>query len=41
MYFYNNDYNYAHLGSNSTIFYKRGYDASEIYFVIEYTKTID
>ena len=41
MYFYNNDYNYAHLGSNSTIFYKRGYDASEIYFVIEYTKTTD
>lgn len=41
MYFYNNDYNYVRLENNSTVYYKRGYDASEIYFILEYTKTTD
>lgn len=41
LYFYNNgNYNYLHLGSgNTTINYRYHWATSELYFVIEYTKT--
>lgn len=34
-------YNFAHLDDNHNIIYVRHWDASEIYFIIEYTKVAD
>ena len=43
MNFYNNgDYNYMFYGfSHNKVYYKFNWDASEVYFILEYTKTTD
>ncbi len=39
--FYNSDFNYLYLYDNTTINYQYHWSATEIYIIIEYTKTTD
>lgn len=39
--FYNSDFNYLYLYNNTTINYQYHWSATEIYIIIEYTKTTD
>lgn len=39
--FYNGDHNYIYLHNNSTVNYQYHWSATEIYIILEYTKTTD
>lgn len=39
MYFYNTGFNMMHLNGNTQIYYKYHYATTELYIIIEYTKT--